>query len=449
MQLIAANNAQSTLAGSITNTATTANLASGSGILFAPPSAGQYFVGTFTDAATGLLHEIVWVTAVTGDQITMQRAQEGTTALNWSANDLFGNLMTAGQLETLVQLTQLQTQSTNYGVDTGVANAYVVGFTPAIGTAPPAGTPIRFLTGNANNGATTINAGWGAAPLVRRDGSACVGGEVGAGVITDTIWDGTHFEYQGTAPATSAAVAAGTDTQSAITPAQLANASFSPSGSMVWTAAITAPAGWAFAYGQTGNRVSQASLFNAITAAATVTLTIASPGVVNWANHDIPLGSKVSFETTGTLPTGLSTATNYYVVNPSTNSFQVAATQDGTPIAFTGSQSGVQTCRYNPFGCGDGSNTFRYPDGRGAFVYGNNYMGGTPSSRLTQAVIGFEPVLGSSGGSQSYSVVSGTESVDYGNVGAGGIVVAGSGHTHTSTIVPIPPSLGLNLIIKL
>lgn len=104
MQLIFANNAQTTLAGSISNTATSANLASGSGALFPNPTpTAQYFVGTFTDAATGLLREIVWVTARTGDSITILRGQEGTTALNWSANDLFAELWTAGQAAAFVQ----------------------------------------------------------------------------------------------------------------------------------------------------------------------------------------------------------------------------------------------------------------------------------------------------------------------------------------------------------
>ena len=92
-----ANNASTTLAGAITNSSLTANLASGTGVLFPSPGAGQYFVGTFTDAATGLLNEIVWVTNITGDVITMTRAQEGTTAKAWHAGDFFANLWTAGQ----------------------------------------------------------------------------------------------------------------------------------------------------------------------------------------------------------------------------------------------------------------------------------------------------------------------------------------------------------------
>ena len=95
-QILFANRAGSTLAGPITNTALTANLAAGTGVLFPQPQANQYFVLTFIDAATGLLTEIVHVTNVTGDVITMQRGQENTTALNWLAGDKAQNLHTAG-----------------------------------------------------------------------------------------------------------------------------------------------------------------------------------------------------------------------------------------------------------------------------------------------------------------------------------------------------------------
>ena len=98
MQVLFANNAGSTLAGAITNTATTANLQAGTGALFPNPSAGQFFALTFTDALTGLVHEIVYVTARSGDALTFIRAQEGTTAQAWSAGDLAENLLTAGTM---------------------------------------------------------------------------------------------------------------------------------------------------------------------------------------------------------------------------------------------------------------------------------------------------------------------------------------------------------------
>ena len=101
--LLFANNAFSTLAGPIANTAIAVNLASGSGVLFPSPSAGQYFCLTLIDAATGLLNEITHCTSRSGDTLTIVRAQEGTTALNWAAGDLAQNLVTAGTMATLAQ----------------------------------------------------------------------------------------------------------------------------------------------------------------------------------------------------------------------------------------------------------------------------------------------------------------------------------------------------------
>ena len=98
-----ANNANTTIAASISNVQTTVNLTPGAGALFPSPGAGQYFCATFTDAATGLLTEIVHVTNVTGDVCTIVRAQEGTTALAWTAGDLFANLVTAGTLAAFQQ----------------------------------------------------------------------------------------------------------------------------------------------------------------------------------------------------------------------------------------------------------------------------------------------------------------------------------------------------------
>jgi hypothetical protein len=103
-QFLFANDASSTLAAPISNTATAVTLQSGTGALFPNPSGGQQFAGTFNDAATGLLTEIVYCTARTGDTITtMVRAEESTTAQNWLAGDLFANLLTAGQMAALVQ----------------------------------------------------------------------------------------------------------------------------------------------------------------------------------------------------------------------------------------------------------------------------------------------------------------------------------------------------------
>lgn len=263
-KLIFANNAQSSLAGSISNTATVVNLQSGTGVLFPTPGPGQYFVGTFTDAATGLDTEIVWVTNKVGDTLTIIRAQEGTTGQNWSANDLFAELWTAGQAQALLQVVDAQSQSANYAVDTGSVNSVLCALNPAI-TVPVPGMPIRVLIANTNTGPSTLNPGSGASAIVRRDGSALAGGELTAGDIVEFKWDGTQYRIPGVAPATPAQITSGSDTESAVTPAQLAAAVNSlPTGALAPYAGPTAPSGWLLAAGQVISRTTYAGLFSVI-----------------------------------------------------------------------------------------------------------------------------------------------------------------------------------------
>lgn len=110
--LVFANNAASTLSGAITSTATTCVLASGTGALFPNPGAGQYFVMSFNDAATGQIYEIVWVTARSGDTLTIVRGQEDTSPLSWLAGDFARNQLTAGQMSSLYQTGAYQGQQT-------------------------------------------------------------------------------------------------------------------------------------------------------------------------------------------------------------------------------------------------------------------------------------------------------------------------------------------------
>lgn len=76
---------------------------------------------------------------------------------------------------------------------------------------------------------------------------------------------------------------------------------------------------------------------------STVTITIASPGVVTWTGHTLVANDPVYFKTTGALPTGLTAGTKYYVRNPATNTFEVSATSGGASINTSGSQSGTHT----------------------------------------------------------------------------------------------------------
>lgn len=199
--LLFANNAQTVLAGPIAASSTTCNLAAGTGSEFANPAAGQYFVMTFNDQATGLIREIVWVTARSGDTLTILRAQEGTTALNWLANDVAANWWTAGQAATMIQVAQLQAQATNYGADTGAVNAMVVTLpNPPSSLASIIGAPIRVKVGNTNTGSSTLALnGLAATVITNPDGTNLVASQLVAGHIFEVVYNGTTFDLM-TAP---------------------------------------------------------------------------------------------------------------------------------------------------------------------------------------------------------------------------------------------------------
>ncbi len=102
-QLLYANNASTTLSSGLNSSATSITVASGAGSEFPNPSAGQFFIATLVDAATGLYNEIVYVTARSGDTMTVVRAQEGTVARSWLVGDTFANFWTAGSTNTFFQ----------------------------------------------------------------------------------------------------------------------------------------------------------------------------------------------------------------------------------------------------------------------------------------------------------------------------------------------------------
>jgi hypothetical protein len=77
---------------------------------------------------------------------------------------------------------------------------------------------------------------------------------------------------------------------------------------------------------------------------STVTITIATPGVISWTAHGLSNDQIVTFTTTDTLPTGISIGTAYYIVNKTTDTFQISTTKEGTATVTTGSQAGTHTC---------------------------------------------------------------------------------------------------------
>ncbi|MBU1692302.1 MAG: hypothetical protein KJ958_05545 [Gammaproteobacteria bacterium] len=87
-----------------------------------------------------------------------------------------------------------------------------------------------------------------------------------------------------------------------------------------------------------------------VSPAATVTLSIASPCVVNWPAHGLPLmknskpvATPVVLATTGALPPELTVGVAYYVLPLDTDHFMLSTTHNGAPINTSGTQSGTHT----------------------------------------------------------------------------------------------------------
>jgi hypothetical protein len=77
---------------------------------------------------------------------------------------------------------------------------------------------------------------------------------------------------------------------------------------------------------------------------ATVTISNASPGVVTLTSHGFAANDPVVFSTTGSLPTGLTAGTKYYVKTVLTaDTFTVAATAGGTAINTSSAGSGTHS----------------------------------------------------------------------------------------------------------
>ena len=73
---------------------------------------------------------------------------------------------------------------------------------------------------------------------------------------------------------------------------------------------------------------------------STVGITIASPGVFT-SSLSLANNTAISFVSTGSLPSGITIGTVYYIVNASGTTFNVSATSGGSAITTTGSQSGT------------------------------------------------------------------------------------------------------------
>ncbi len=137
-KIVFSNNADSKLAGALTNVATSFSVTPGEGLKFPTPAAGEWFPLTLAKVVSGVVtYEIVKVTAKATDTFTVVRAQEGTTATTFSAGDAVSLRLTKAVLDSLAQkddanvFTQPQTvpnaTAAGHAVNKGQLDAAIAG----------------------------------------------------------------------------------------------------------------------------------------------------------------------------------------------------------------------------------------------------------------------------------------------------------------------------------
>ena len=146
----------------------------------------------------------------------------------------------------------------------------------------------------------------------------------------------------------------------------------SPTGGIDFFAMATPPAGWLKANGAAVSRTTYSALFDALVTSAGfspqgVSISIATPAVFTKAAHGFSGGERLRLSTTGMLPTGLNTSSDYFVEMIDANTFYLQATPGGARIASSGTQSGSHSYLRSLWGLGDGVTTFNLPDLRGEF----------------------------------------------------------------------------------
>ena len=107
MRHVFSNNAVTTLAAGISDTATTITLTSDAGFSYIDEDEGHIQALTITDPANVLPPEVVYATAIPGaGQRIVTRGREGTTAQTWVADAIVSARVTAGMLGSFAQVVE-------------------------------------------------------------------------------------------------------------------------------------------------------------------------------------------------------------------------------------------------------------------------------------------------------------------------------------------------------
>lgn len=152
------NNAFASLAAELSAAGTLATLAAGQGARFPAPSGGDHFLATLilldgNGAETAW--EVVKCTARATDGLTIERAQEGTTARIWPVGSRLEMRVTAGTLDSFTDTTQAAAAAPVQSVfgRTGAVMLQSTDVTGALGF-----TPLDAAQKNAANGIAPLGA---------------------------------------------------------------------------------------------------------------------------------------------------------------------------------------------------------------------------------------------------------------------------------------------------
>lgn len=116
-----------------------------------------------------------------------------------------------------------------------------------------------------------------------------------------------------------------------------------------------------------------------------VKISNASPAVIYWPNHGQPVGSVLQFASTNSLPSGISTSTNYFVLSTglTANSFQISATVAGAAINTSSFGFGSQSVScFSGWGNANSWARVQDPGGGREFIFQHNNTVSSHGARI-------------------------------------------------------------------
>lgn len=350
------NNASTTLAQDITNVSTSLVVAAGTGVLFPALGANDYFLITVVDNSGN--NEIMKVTAINTDTLTVVRAQEGTTARAFAMNSLVELRLTAGAIQEILNVTY----ATPAEVSAGVLDMKAV-------------SPATMSSANVASAVTATTA------------STCTGN-----AATATDMAAGHVLAGST---TAAAVLA------SIAPAVTTPTQFDNSTKLATTAFVRAAAGnlAGFSHVTASTTLTSAHIGTAVNVNNTgVTLTLPDP-------QPVPYGSTLTIRAGYACTLAAPAGTYIYAVdNTSRTTYAMAVGKTCTLFAagnawwaYSGSAIAGGTVTGSAFYATPGTSTFTVPSGVTSI---NVFVQGAGGSN------GKQSGAGNTGGSSSFSVPS-------------------------------------------